>query len=58
VITLQVFIDVCLPPYSKVVDLNCRIGICFHPSFVFFDSKLFLQPFVSLTFSFDYSHME
>ncbi len=57
-ITLQVFIDVCLPPNFAIVDFNCRTCICFHPSFVFLDFKLFLQFFPSFTFSFDYFYKE
>ncbi len=53
-ITLQALIDVCSPLDFVVVDLKCRTCICFHPSFVFLDSKLFLQPFVSFTFACDY----
>jgi hypothetical protein len=58
VIILQAFIDVCSPPISIVVDLNCNTCIFFHPFLIFLDSKLFLQPFVSLTFAFDCSYKE
>ncbi len=52
-ITLQAFIDVFSPP-NFVVDFNCKTCICIHHSFVALDSKLFLQPFLSLIFAFDY----
>jgi hypothetical protein len=58
VIILQIFINVCSPPNSVVVDFNCRMGIFFHPSLVFLEFKLSLQPFMSLNFAFDYSCME
>ncbi len=57
-ITLQAFIDVCSPPYFAIVDLNCEMGICIHPSLVFLDSKLFIQPILSPTFAFDYFYKE
>ncbi len=56
-ITLQVFINVYSPPNYAVVDLNCETCICFHPSLVFLDSKLFVQHFVTLTFAFDCSYV-
>jgi hypothetical protein len=46
------------PPYFAIVDFNYEKSNFFHPSLVFLDSKLFLQPFVSLTFAFDCSYME
>jgi hypothetical protein len=58
VITLQALIDVCLSLDSVVVDFNCNTCTCIHPSLVALDSKLFLQPFLSLTFAFDYSYMK
>ncbi len=41
VFILQALIDVCSPLDFIVVDLNCGMGIFFHPSFVFLNSKLF-----------------
>jgi hypothetical protein len=58
VITLQILINVCSPPNSIIVDFNCGMGIFFHPSLVLLKIKLFMQPFVSLTFAFHYSYME
>jgi hypothetical protein len=58
VITLQVLIDVCSPLDSAIVDLNCKTCIYIHPSLVVLDSKLFLQPFLSLIFTFDYFYRE
>ncbi len=55
VITLQAFINVCSPPNCMVVDLKCKMAICFHLCLIFLDSKLFMQPFVSSTFAFDCS---
>jgi hypothetical protein len=46
VITLHVLINVWLPPNYVIVDFNYGLGSCFHPSLLFLDSKLFLQPFV------------
>jgi hypothetical protein len=58
VITLHALIDVCLPPYFTIVDLNCGTCTCIHPSIIILDSKLIMQFDLYLTFVFDGSYRE
>ncbi len=58
VITLQAFINVCLPPNSTIVDFNCGIGTYIHPFLIVLDSKLIMQSDLSLTLVFYYSYRE
>jgi hypothetical protein len=58
VFTLQDFINVFSPPDFAVLDLNCGIGTCIHPSLIIFDYKLILQFDLSLTSIFDGPYRE
>ncbi len=58
VITLQAFVDVCLPLDFTIVDFNCGTCTCIHPFLIVLDSKFILQFDLFLKNLFYYSYME